>query len=293
MLVFDPASSFTYRLLMEKEYGGGRLRQAFGQGICGWVAQQQIPFRHGDVQSLRGDPQYIELVPKGITINSEVCVPIVHHNGGEAQLVGVLDVESPHYNAFSAEDEQFYGAVAEALAAAIHREQTKRRLAAVEGLALTGLVGSLYWHNMTGLINKINKYVTISRRELLSADALSTNIDELLSWIAERTDVTLYERMPPPLDPSEVQLIAVHQLLRELPLQLSQHEMYQDITCVLELDRAYDDVWVRANKEWLRHALRLLTNNAAQAMIDQATRCMTLKTTCLPNESYIATSVDR
>jgi GAF domain-containing protein len=72
------------------------LRIPLGRGIAGHVAQTAKPWRVGDV---RQEPLYIAGYPDTL---SEVAVPLRVSD----QIIGVLDAQSTHLNAFSEEDER-------------------------------------------------------------------------------------------------------------------------------------------------------------------------------------------
>ncbi len=66
-------------------------------GIVGYVARTHQPYMSGDVTQ---DPHYI----KGSSLTcSEICVPFA--SGG--RLLGVINVESPEYDAFNKDDQRF------------------------------------------------------------------------------------------------------------------------------------------------------------------------------------------
>jgi PAS domain S-box-containing protein len=70
------------------------LRLSVGQGITGRVVRERQPIRVGDVTI---DPHYISFVPG---IQSEMAAPLVV----SGHVLGVVNVESPHLDAFSDDD---------------------------------------------------------------------------------------------------------------------------------------------------------------------------------------------
>lgn len=100
-----------------------------GWGIIGYVAQTGRSKRTADV---REEPVYVIGDPD---VLSELCVPIKL----ETRLLGVLNVESPQLNAFSAEDERFLSTVAGQLAAALERlrnaQEVRKLASAIEQTA--------------------------------------------------------------------------------------------------------------------------------------------------------------
>ncbi len=71
--------------------------QQVGEGIIGWVAQTGQPLMSNDVSQ---DPRYIVGFPDSVPTRSELCVPIRH---GE-RILGVLDIQEVHLNAFDQTD---------------------------------------------------------------------------------------------------------------------------------------------------------------------------------------------
>lgn len=80
-------------------------------GISGQVAATGRPVRSGDVSQ---EPNYFKVTEN---INSELCVPIIA--GGK--IIGVLNAESVHHNAFSIADERLFNTIAGNLGLAIER----------------------------------------------------------------------------------------------------------------------------------------------------------------------------
>jgi GAF domain-containing protein len=78
-----------------------------GQGVQGWVANNKQPSL---VASTAADSRYLMIDPD---IQSELCVPLIHRD----ELLGVLDIQSPNFSAFSEDDVQLLGTVAGSLAA--------------------------------------------------------------------------------------------------------------------------------------------------------------------------------
>lgn len=71
------------------------IRIEMGKGVCGTAAANQITQRISDVHQFDGH------IACDAASNSEIVIPIVI---GE-QLLGVLDIDSPEHDRFSAEDE--------------------------------------------------------------------------------------------------------------------------------------------------------------------------------------------
>ena len=94
--LFNPTTGF---LEIEASWGlpseAAALKLRRGEGITGWVVKHAKPARIGDVTK---DPRYIMV---RANIRSELAVPL--EVNGECE---VLNVDSDHENAFTAEDEQ-------------------------------------------------------------------------------------------------------------------------------------------------------------------------------------------
>lgn len=81
----------------------------FDLGITGWVAAHRKPLRVDDVTQ---DTRYIEV---SSNTRSELAVPLIFQN----EILGVLNVESEHTNAYTENDEEMLGTLAGSLAAII------------------------------------------------------------------------------------------------------------------------------------------------------------------------------
>jgi PAS domain S-box-containing protein len=80
-----------------KSYFPPNHSQRLSQGIIGWVATYGEPVVANDISA---EPRYISSISDRTETQAELCLPI--KIGG--QTVGVLDVQSPRLNAFSAND---------------------------------------------------------------------------------------------------------------------------------------------------------------------------------------------
>ena len=92
-----------------------------GIGISGWVVQNSLAVRLGDVTQ---DPRYVEVTPG---IRSELCVPLI----SRGRAIGVLNIETSKPDAYSQKDEDILTALASSAAIAfenarLFQEQTRR-----------------------------------------------------------------------------------------------------------------------------------------------------------------------
>jgi len=100
------------------------MRVPLGQGLCGTAAALRQAIR---VPNVRLDPRYVRCV-HGMEINSELVVPLVFKD----RLLGLLDFESAHYDAFSARHEQLLGTLSSSLAIALENALLYERLRSEE-----------------------------------------------------------------------------------------------------------------------------------------------------------------
>ena len=97
-------------------------------GIIPWVAREGKTVVANDV---RKDKRYVTSPFPPENTKSEICVPLLY----DGEVVGLLDIQSDRYNAFSAEDKFMFEAVADNIAIAIHNatlyrsEQWRRQVA--------------------------------------------------------------------------------------------------------------------------------------------------------------------
>ncbi|MEW6084513.1 MAG: GAF domain-containing protein [Chloroflexota bacterium] len=97
-------------------------------GIIPWVAREGKTVLANDV---RKDKRYIPSPLPPENTKSEICVPLLY----DGEVVGLLDIQSDRYNAFTAEDRFMFEAVADNIAIAIHNaalyrsEQWRRQVA--------------------------------------------------------------------------------------------------------------------------------------------------------------------
>lgn len=82
------------------------IRIAFGAGVCGAAAATRQVQRVADVNAFAGH------IPCDSASNSEIVVPLIR----DGELIGVLDIDSPQHERFTAEDEAGCVLLAEILA---------------------------------------------------------------------------------------------------------------------------------------------------------------------------------
>jgi len=85
------------------------LKIPVGNGITGWAAKHKRTIRTGNVKE---DTRYIE---GSINTRSELAIPMIYRS----ELLGVLNVESEQFNAYTESDEELLGTLGGSLAAII------------------------------------------------------------------------------------------------------------------------------------------------------------------------------
>lgn len=84
------------------------IRIPLGRGVCGKAAQQRVVLRVADVN------QFDDHIACDSASRSEIVLPLVNR---EAQLVGVLDIDSPEVDRFDEEDQIGLTTIAQIIAA--------------------------------------------------------------------------------------------------------------------------------------------------------------------------------
>lgn len=81
------------------------IRIPLDKGVCGAAATTRQTQRIADVHAFPGH------IACDSASNSELVVPLV---GGDGQLIGVFDLDSPHFDRFDADDQRGLEAIAQA-----------------------------------------------------------------------------------------------------------------------------------------------------------------------------------
>src|SRR5437660_3565414 len=149
------------------------LKLRVGEGITGWVARTGKPARVGDVTK---DPRYIMLRPE---VRSELAVPL-EVNG---QVRGVLNVDADRPDAFSAEDQSLFEALAGQAARVIHNtwlyEQLRLKARMFESLAsVSQAINSTL--NLDDALNVITREAAVLMRAKMCSLKL---LDETRQWL--------------------------------------------------------------------------------------------------------------
>ena len=149
------------------------LKLRVGEGITGWVARTGTPARVGDVTK---DPRYIMLRPE---VRSELAVPL-EVNG---QVRGVLNVDADRIDAFTAEDQALFEALAAQAARVVHNtwlyEQLRLKARLFESLAsVSQIINSTL--NLDDALNVITREACVLMQAKMSSLML---LDESREWL--------------------------------------------------------------------------------------------------------------
>ena len=97
-----------------------KMRMEIGRGISGTAAALRQPIR---VPNVHREPRFVNCV-EGVDVKSELAVPMIF----KGNLIGVLDLESEQYDAFSAKDQQLMSTLASSLAIALENARLYEQL---------------------------------------------------------------------------------------------------------------------------------------------------------------------
>ena len=120
ILLFDPATNYFLQRLAVK-YGQsvqGKLRVHLTEGLIGRAATTRMPVNVPDVTS---DASYIMVNPE---TRSELAIPMIY----KGNVIGVLDLESPQANYFTADHVQTLSILAAQLAVSLENARLYERV---------------------------------------------------------------------------------------------------------------------------------------------------------------------
>lgn len=240
----------------------GQATYQFGEGLTGWVAQHNQPAR---LNGITGDPRwkgrYLEIKPE--EVSAFMAVPV----RGRKEVLGVLRVlrrrtnpDAPPY-LFSDEDEEVLFTLANQLGAALEREELQQRLFTMQHIAAIGELSARIAHMignkvfaMKGALKELSlRLAEISLQE--GTQRLIGNIERALYEVE-----TLLQDLRDFVKATQLnwQPVLLSELVQELVDEFS-----RDFRHILfELELSEQPVWVRGDKEKLRHALSELLENA-------------------------------
>jgi GAF domain-containing protein/FixJ family two-component response regulator/anti-sigma regulatory factor (Ser/Thr protein kinase) len=269
---------------------------SLNDGIGGWVGINKSPFKSGNVHALKGVPKYIQRSFEGPNIQSELCVPILSEENRE--LIGVLDMMSLLPNAFDDDDEKLMVTLAAQLAVAIQNARRYQDLLDINGYV--GAYTAVDWMKMISATwgHNINREVStaLGLVALLRGTLEATTVPPIVHQDLERLEQELNTIKSIPIivplsSEDTVTTIPINELVQTYLERQWQHLDYQAVQLHLDLEATLDArVQVRASREWLRQALKILVDNAVQAMLDsdRPTRQLTVRTWLADEQVEIA-----
>lgn len=238
-----------------------RYTASTAQGLSGWAVRNRQPVRVGDVTKDRRYQPQIERT------RSEMDVPILLND----EVIGVLNVESPNFNAFTKHDEELIGVLANHAAIAIRNarlyatikqelETTRLQRNAAETMAAIGDVAGTLVHRMNNEIGAIRvraKQITNSA-ENDSVKNKAHIIEELAENVLKqfRSFKDRYKEVPSDwVDINEV----IRSAIRDSSVPT---------TIRVSVDLSNDLVEIYGAQQHLNEVFRNLVTNAVEAMPD-------------------------
>jgi sigma-B regulation protein RsbU (phosphoserine phosphatase) len=104
----------------DRPWTGRKMSMEMGRGISGTAAALRQAIR---VPNVHREPRYVSCVT-GFDVKSELAVPMIF----KGELIGVLDLESGSYDAFSAQDQQLMSTLASSMAIALENARLYEQL---------------------------------------------------------------------------------------------------------------------------------------------------------------------
>ncbi len=199
-----------------------QLKLAVGRGVTGWVAKTAKPLSVPDV---RADPRYVSVRRD---VRSELAVPLLV----EGALIGVLNVDSTHKNAFSNDDEELLMALANQAAQVIHNSWL------YEAVAYNARKLEALFRIAQSIISSLNVEEILQRVTIDACELMQTKICSLMLLTSSRNRLELracHGASPdylnkPPLSVEDSLIGAV--VRRRKPVQVynvQEHDAYQHI----------------------------------------------------------------
>lgn len=264
------------------------------QELIGIAGRTILEGKSQRVDDVSLDPDYL---PFNKATRSELCVPM---RDGD-KVIGAINVESHDPNGFDDDDQETLETLAEHAVIAIKNarqfeelKDSKLQIGARTALAWMGMANNAWRHVIARDASDIgNKAVLI--REFIKRDGLNhPRIVEHLEQIEALVKSIHVKPITAPLSSEEgVALVNVNDLVAERLNQLRQNASYGAIKLEAHVpDRRPLTVW--ASSEWLRRALDILVDNAADAVKPlEADRRVITVTTELVNDDVKISVADR
>jgi PAS domain S-box-containing protein len=201
--------------------------------------------------------------------HSELVVPIKI----DGEVVGTINVEHPAYNAFDEKDQHIFESLAAQASIAIqnarryaHLKKTITSLEAKTSLAWMGMASAAWRHKIENYAENITRYASNIRDEIrkeMLADGVKeqlVGIHKMVKKIQKKSPTTV-----PLSAPRSVKPIRICELIDKHLKELKPRELYKSVDLQPDYKLAQSTM-VRASTLWLKQALELLYDNAAEAM---------------------------
>jgi GAF domain-containing protein len=273
----------------------GKNRRRFG--IAGRAVVSGKVQNIGDV---RNNSDYVPLWPE---IKSQLSVPLKIAK----EIIGVLSIEHPNFDAFSVEDVQNVELLAAQAAVAIHNakqfeelqkaleelKKTRGQVGSAMALAWMGMATNTWRHSIEG--NAINVRNTVAefllpeiRRSKLSP-AKRRRVEEWLELVETEAETILERPITPPLSDEEgIESVPVNDFIKGWIKEFwKNRESAKGVKPVFR--KAMDDaVSINCSPDWLGRAFDHLANNALKAMAKSPTRRLTITSRLTDNSVKLA-----
>jgi PAS domain S-box-containing protein len=225
---------------------------------------------------IKGEPQLIPDVSKvpyyrkfHDHTHSELVVPIIIDD----DVIGTINVEHPAYNAFDEKDQQTFESLAAQASIAIqnarryaHLKKTITSLEAKTSLAWMGMASATWRHKIENYAENITRFAIEIHEEMskvTSPDGIRKQlggIHRMVKKIQKKSPTTV-----PLSAPRSIQLIRICELIDKHIEELKTRDLYESVDVRADYKLAKSTT-VRASAFWLKQALELLCDNAAEAM---------------------------
>jgi GAF domain-containing protein/ActR/RegA family two-component response regulator len=215
------------------------------------------------------DPNYIETDPR---VHSQLGVPI---QMGE-QVIGVINVEHPDYNAFDKEDRQALQSLAAQAAIAIENARHFEDLKKIKGyigsktaVDWIRMVSTAWGHAIRREVGTALGRVALLRGSLTrgeSTQEVEKELDQLENVIKGIKEIPITA----PLSYEDaVGSVQINDLVKTHLERKWKHIRYKPVELCLDLQENLDSIaTVRVGPEWLRRAVEILTDNSVQVMLE-------------------------
>ena len=249
-------------------------------GIAGRTILEGKSQRVDDVSL---DPDYL---PFNKATRSELCVPIWDGD----KVIGAINVESHDLNGFDDDDQETLETLAEHAVIAIKNarqfeelKDSKLQIGARTALAWMGMANNAWRHVIARDASEIGNRATLIR-ELIQKNGFDlVRISDHLEQIESLVKSIHEKPITAPLSSEEgVAMVNINDLVIERLNQLRQNDRYNCIKFEV-LASHHKNLTVQISSEWLRRALDILVDNAADAIrsLDADRRLITVTTDLL------------